>query len=64
MDQVVYNGDERYPGPTAHGPPAEIKGIPSQGEIDAFPRMFTWGELKEVVRELFFAMSDESGWWK
>lgn len=51
MDQVVYNGDTRYPGPKPHPPPAFIKGIPSQQELDAYPRMFTWGELKEIIRE-------------
>lgn len=51
MDQVVYNGDTRYPAPPVHPPPSEIGGIPTQAELDAFPRMFTWGELKEIVRE-------------
>jgi hypothetical protein len=51
MNPVVYNGDERYPGPQAHLPPSDILGIPSQAELDAFPRMFTWGELKEIICE-------------
>ena len=51
MQEVVYNKDRRYPGPKAHPPPAHIKGIPTQDELDAFPRMFTWGELKAVVSE-------------
>lgn len=48
---VVYDGDVRYPGPPVHPPPAYITGIPSQAELDAQARMFTWGELKEIVRE-------------
>ncbi|ORX35857.1 hypothetical protein BD324DRAFT_629285 [Kockovaella imperatae] len=50
MEAVIYNGDTRYPGPKVHPPPAHIKGIPTQAELDAFPRMFTWGELKAIVR--------------
>lgn len=48
---VVYDDDHRYPGPPAHPPPSYITGIPTQGELDAQARMFTWGELKEIVRE-------------
>lgn len=48
---VVYDGDTRYPGPVAYPPPAYITGIPTQSELDAQARMFTWGELKEIVRE-------------
>lgn len=51
MDQVIYNNDTRYPGPAAHPPPEYIHGIPTRAELDAYPRMFTWGELKEIVRE-------------
>jgi hypothetical protein len=51
MAQVIYNGDTRYPAPPAYAPPAGIGGIPTQAELDAFPKMFTWGELKEIVRE-------------
>lgn len=51
QSQVIYDGDERYPGPIAHPPPAYITGIPNQAELDAQARMFTWGELKEIVRE-------------
>ena len=50
MSAVIYLGDNRYPAPHVHPPPAQIKGIPTQAELDAFPRMFTWGELKEIVK--------------
>lgn len=53
MKDVIYNNDERYPGPEAHPPPDYIKGIPTQAELDAYPRMFTWGELKGIVSECF-----------
>lgn len=46
---VVYDGDTRYPGPLVHPPPEYIKGIPTQAELDAQARMFTWGELKEII---------------
>ena len=49
--RVVYDDDDRYPGPTIHPPPDHIQGIPTQAQLDAFPRMFTWGELKEIVCE-------------
>lgn len=48
---VIYDNDTRYPGPLVHPPPAEITGMPTQSELDAQARMFTWGELKEIVRE-------------
>jgi len=51
MQPVIYNDDTRYPGPSLYPPPSYITGIPSQVEFDAFPRMFTWGELKGIVRE-------------
>ena len=51
MLRVIYNHDLRYPGPAIFLPPAFIIGIPSQEELDAYPRMFTWGELKEIVCE-------------
>lgn len=47
---LIYLDDHRYPGPAAHPPPGFITGLPSQAELDAFPRMFTWGELKGIVR--------------
>ena len=49
--KVVYDDDHRYPRPTAHTPPGHITGITTQSELDAQARMFTWGELKEIVRE-------------
>lgn len=48
---IIYDDDARYPGPQVHPPPEYISGIPSQGELDAQARMFTWGELKGIVRE-------------
>lgn len=48
----MYLDDKRYAGPACHPPPAEVKGLPTQRELDAFPRMFTWGELKDIIREL------------
>lgn len=48
---IIYDDDARYPGPQVHPPPEYISGIPSQGELDAQARMFTWGELKGIVRK-------------
>jgi hypothetical protein len=45
-----YLSDTRYPGPPVHALPSHIHGVPTQAELDAFPRMFTWGELKEIVK--------------
>jgi hypothetical protein len=50
MSIVTYLSDTRYPGPPSHPPPAFIEGIPTQADLDAYPRMFTWGELKEIIR--------------
>ena len=50
-EQVVYLDDRRYPGPACHPPPGKVTGLPTQRELDAFPRMFTWGELKDIIRE-------------
>lgn len=55
MKDIVWNGDKRYPGPKAYLLPDFIKGVPSQDEIEAMPDMFTWGEIKEQIREY-------SGW--
>jgi hypothetical protein len=49
---IVYDNDTRYPGPLVHPPPGYIKGIPTQAELDAQARMFTWGELKEIISML------------
>jgi hypothetical protein len=51
MPEVIYNNDTRYPGPKTYGAPSSISGLPTQEELDAFPRMFSWGELKAIVRE-------------
>lgn len=48
---VVWNGDRRFPGPRVHALPAYISGVPTQAELDAHPRLFTWGELKEMLGE-------------
>ncbi|KAK8870082.1 hypothetical protein IAR55_000652 [Kwoniella newhampshirensis] len=49
MSEVIYCNDTRYPGPKAHPAPPAITGLPTQAELDAYPRMFTWGELKEII---------------
>ncbi|WVQ69614.1 uncharacterized protein L199_007834 [Kwoniella botswanensis] len=49
MSQATYLDDTRYPGPKIHEASAEIAGLPTQDELDAYPRMYTWGELKEVI---------------
>jgi len=50
-EPIIYDDDTRYPGPDVHPPPGYITGIPTQRELDAQARMFTWGELKGIVRE-------------
>jgi hypothetical protein len=50
-EPIIYDDDTRYPGPKVHPPPEYITGIPTQRELDAQARMFTWGELKGIVRE-------------
>ncbi|WWD15625.1 hypothetical protein CI109_100047 [Kwoniella shandongensis] len=49
MSEVVYANDTRYPGPKSHPAPANVTGLPTQAELDAYPRLFTWGELKEII---------------
>lgn len=49
MEEPRYLNDHRYPGPATHPPPAQVHGLPTQAELDAYPRMFTWGELKEII---------------
>ncbi|WVW78067.1 hypothetical protein I302_100018 [Kwoniella bestiolae CBS 10118] len=49
MSEVFYLNDRRYPGPRAHDASAEITGLPTQEELDAYPKMFTWGELKDII---------------
>ncbi|ORY30227.1 hypothetical protein BCR39DRAFT_530056 [Naematelia encephala] len=48
--EVIWNSDTRYPGPKVFHPPEEIGGLPTQEELDGFPRMFSWGELKEILQ--------------
>ncbi|WWC68263.1 uncharacterized protein I206_102186 [Kwoniella pini CBS 10737] len=49
FSEVIYLNDRRYPGPNAHEASKDISGLPTQEELDAYPRMFTWGELKEII---------------
>ncbi|OCF33737.1 hypothetical protein I316_04449 [Kwoniella heveanensis BCC8398] len=49
MTEVIYLNDRRYPGPTYHPASEDIAGLPTQEELDAYPRMFTWGELKQTI---------------
>ncbi|OCF40891.1 hypothetical protein I317_05341 [Kwoniella heveanensis CBS 569] len=49
MTEVIYHNDRRYPGPTYHPASEDITGLPTQEELDAYPRMFTWGELKQTI---------------
>lgn len=51
MSEVVWNNDCRYPGPKVHHLPGYVTGTPTDAELDAQPRLFTWGELKEIIRE-------------
>lgn len=60
MSQVIYSNDTRYPGPPIHPPPREITGLPTNEELDAYPRMFEWGELKEIVSEYESAANPSS----
>ena len=55
-EPIIYDDDTRYPGPNVHPPPEYITGIPTQRELDAQARMFTWGELKGIVRESCFQL--------
>lgn len=50
MQEIRYLSDARYPGSRAHRLPAHIKGTPTQAELDAEARMFTWCELKDIIR--------------
>jgi hypothetical protein len=34
-----------------YGVPDFISGTPTQAELDAQPRLFSWGELKEIISE-------------
>lgn len=46
---TMYYDDYRYPGPSAHAAPTHIHGLPTDAELAVFPKLFTWGELKEIV---------------
>ncbi|WWC86570.1 uncharacterized protein L201_001447 [Kwoniella dendrophila CBS 6074] len=48
-NEVIYLNDRRYPGPKAHEASRDITGLPTQEELDAYPKMFTWGELKGII---------------
>ena len=50
MTEVRYLDDHRYPGPPTYPLPNHITGTPSQAELDAEARMFTWPELREIIR--------------
>ncbi|CAK9780592.1 hypothetical protein CC85DRAFT_329197 [Cutaneotrichosporon oleaginosum] len=47
---TIWDNDTRYPAPAAFELPPFITGVPSQAELDAQPRLFTWGELKDVIQ--------------
>lgn len=49
MQEPRYLDDARYPGPATYPPPAQVRGLPTQAELEAYQRMFTWGDLKEIV---------------
>ncbi|WWC59817.1 uncharacterized protein I303_102379 [Kwoniella dejecticola CBS 10117] len=49
FSEVIYLNDRRYPGPNADEASKDIEGLPTQEELDAYPRMFTWGELKDII---------------
>ncbi|KAJ9121519.1 hypothetical protein QFC22_002137 [Naganishia vaughanmartiniae] len=40
---------EGMPGPTLFPPPPEITGIPTKAELDAYPRLNTWEQLKDII---------------
>ncbi|EIW70968.1 hypothetical protein TREMEDRAFT_73151 [Tremella mesenterica DSM 1558] len=51
MSEIIYLDDKRYPGPETFPAPSYVKGIPTQEELDSLPRMFTWGELKDFIKD-------------
>lgn len=59
-NEVVYCGDTRYPGPASYPVPEGVEGVPTQAELDAHPRLFTWGELKEIIRECALVLCSPS----
>ncbi|WVQ80946.1 hypothetical protein IAT38_003053 [Cryptococcus sp. DSM 104549] len=46
---IIYLNDHRYPGPAVHPVPPFIAGIPKQEEIDFYPKLVIWGELKRAI---------------
>ncbi|WVQ80947.1 hypothetical protein IAT38_003054 [Cryptococcus sp. DSM 104549] len=48
-DIFIYLNDHRYPGPAVYPPPPFITGIPTQEELDSYPKLFTWGEYKKMI---------------
>ncbi|WVN87411.1 uncharacterized protein L203_102590 [Cryptococcus depauperatus CBS 7841] len=47
---IQYINDTRYPGPKVH-PATDKVGIPPLAELDAYPRLFTWGEIKDIIQK-------------
>jgi hypothetical protein len=39
------------PGPKLYPPAPDIQGIPTKAELDAYPRLNTWEELKDTIGE-------------
>ncbi|WVN87413.1 uncharacterized protein L203_102592 [Cryptococcus depauperatus CBS 7841] len=66
MPNVIYNNDLRYPGPPEYPASEGILGLPTQTELDGYPRMFTWGELKEIIQggQLERLMRNKEMQWK
>ncbi len=46
---TIWGDDTRYPAPSAFELPPHVAGVPTQAELDAQPRLFTWGELKDFI---------------
>ncbi|BEI83162.1 hypothetical protein CcaverHIS002_0310300 [Cutaneotrichosporon cavernicola] len=47
----IWDNDTRYPAPEAFELPPFIHGVPTQAQLDAQPRLFTFGELKEIIQK-------------
>lgn len=39
------------PHPARYPAPASIGGLPTQEELDALPRLFSWERLQEIIGE-------------
>jgi len=50
VDDLYFLNDRRYPAPKGFAAPSFIEGLPTQAELDACPRLFTWGEIKKIIR--------------